>query len=138
MANRTFDANTEILDVDGSAISASGSTTPVAIQGFLGDESYIGVVNIVSNAGTVDASNYFTLGLEVSSDDTNYYPVGNVVSTWNITDSTAQTGTLEIAFTGNQATEAAQGTAPTKMAVVAVKTGTTQTSVTAGAYIGRS
>ena len=138
MGNRTFDANTELADVDGVTITASGSETAVALTGLIGDESYVGVINIISNGGTPAATDYFTLGLEVSSDDTNYYPVGDAISTWNILDSTAQTGVFEVAFTGNQALNAAQGQPVTSIAVVAVKTSTAQTNVVAGAYIGKS
>lgn len=135
---RTFDSENEVLDIDGATISATGDQTAVTINGFIGDESYVGVVNIISNGGTPAATDYMTLGLEMSSDGTNYYPVGNVVSSWDVTDSTAQTGLFEIGFTGNQAIEAAGGSNPTHARITAVKAGTAQTNIVAGCYLAKS
>jgi len=135
---RTFDAGLEVLDIDGVTISASGDQTAATVSGLIGDGSYVAVINVISNGGTPAATDYFTLGLEVSSNGSNYYPVGNVISTWDVTAAAAQTGNFEIAFTGNQAIEAAGGSAPTDARITAVKVGTAQTNVVAGCYIGKA
>lgn len=137
--SKTFDASMEVLDIDGVSITATGAQTAANIEDvLLGDMSYVAVVNIISNTGTVDGSNSFTLGLEVSSDATNYYAVGNVISTYDVTAAAAQTGLFEIGFTGNQAVEAAGGSTPTHARITAVKTGTTQTAVSAGCFIAKA
>ena len=137
--SRTFDANLEVLDVDGVSITATGAQTAATVESLIGDAGYVAVLQIISNTGTVDGSNYFTLGLEVSSDGTNYYAVGNTIDTWDAALATpaAQTGNFEIAFTGNQVIEAAAGLAPTHARITATKTGTTQTAVSAGCYIAK-
>lgn len=128
----------EVLDVDGVSITATGAQTAATVEGLIGDAGYVAVVQIISNTGTVDGSNYFTLGLEVSSDGTNYYAVGNVIDTYDAAATAINTGNFEIAFTGNQAVEAAAGSTPTHARITATKTGTTQTAVSAGCYIGKS
>jgi len=136
--SRTFDASLEVLDVDGVTISATGNQTAATVEGLIGDAAYVAVVNIISNGGTPAATDYFTLGLEVSSDGTNYYALGNVVSTWDVTAAAAQTGNFEVGFVGSQAIEAAGGSAPTHARIAATKTGTAQTNVVAGCYIAKA
>jgi len=136
--SRTFDSLLEVLDIDGVTITASGDQTAATISGLLGDNSFVAVFNIISNAGTPADSDYFTLGLEVSSDGTNYYPVGEVQSSWDITGAAAQTGLFEVAFTGNQAVEAAGGSTPTHVRVTAVKVSTAQTNIVAGCYLAKA
>lgn len=136
--NKTFDASNEILDIDGVSISATGAQTAVTVSGLNGDQSYVAVVIIQSNTGTVDGSNYFTLGLEVSSDGTNYYAVGNVIATYDAAAAAVNTGKFEIGFTGNQAVEAAAGSTPTHARITATKVGTTQTAVSAGCFLAKA
>ena len=132
--SRNFDAENEILA--STAITATGNQTAATVEGLIGDAGYVGVIYITSNAGTVDGSNYFTLGFEVSSDGTNYYSVGNSIDTYDAVATAENSGNFEVGFTGNQLVEAAGGT-PTHMRIVATKTGTTQTGVTTGAYIAK-
>lgn len=136
--SRTFDSLLEVLDIDGVTITATGNQTAASVSGLIGDSSYVAVFNIISNAGTPAATDYFALQLQVSSDGTNYYAVGNPVSTWDITAAAAQTGKFEVAFTGNQAVEAAGGSAPTNARIAATKTGTAQTNVVAGCYLAKA
>ena len=128
MAQRTYDANTEIVDIDGVAITATASSTGVNIDGTaIGDKAYLALFNVSAATGTIDGSNYFTLQLEVSDAvGGTYVAVGGPV----LVDST---GVFEVAI---HSEEIAKATASADFyRVTATKTGTTATGITYGCHL---
>jgi len=128
MAQRTYDANTEIVDIDGVSVSATTSSTGVNINGTnVGDMTYLALFNVSVASGTIDASNYFTLQLEVSDAvGGTYVAVGGPVTV-------TSTGVFEVAVHSEEIEKAI--TSADYFRVTATKTGTTATDITYGCHL---
>lgn len=128
MAQRTYDANTEIVDIDGVTPTATTSTTGVNIDGVaIGDKTYLALLNVSAAAGTIDGSNYWTLALQVSDAvGGTYVTVGNVITV-------LATGVYEIAVHSEQINNAVANA--DFFRVTATLVGTTATSVTYGCHL---
>jgi len=131
MAQRTFDANTEVVDIDGVTPTATTSTTGVNINGLaVGDKTYLAIFNVSAIAGTVDGSNYWKLQLECSDAlGGTYAVVGDVLSI-------TAAGVYEIAFHSEQLNNVTA--AADYFRVTATLVGTTATSVTYGCQIAEA
>ena len=128
MANRTFDAGSEIVDIDGVAIAATTSSTGVNIDGTaIGDKTYLALFNVSVAGGTIDGSNYFKLQLEVSATlGGSYVAVGGPVTVTG-------TGVFEAAM---HSEEIAKATAAADFfRVTATKVGSTATGITYGCHL---
>ncbi len=127
MSNKTFDSLGLIADTE--VIGATATCTPVEIKGLnLGSAAYHVKVNTTASTGTVDGSNYYSIGV-FTSDLTGgtYTQIGQTV------DLPATAGTYEFGFTSEQIEAYITGADFFK--VTATKTGTTATAVTYTAFI---
>ena len=128
MSNKTFDLLGLIAEDEAVTTTASG--TGVNIVGLnIGDASYVAVINIGSFVGTVDGSNNYTFGLEVSDlIGGTYVPVGDVVES-------VEAEQVQIGFTAAQIERLITGAAFFR--VTATKIGTTATGVTYTAFVSK-
>ena len=128
MANRIYDADTELVDIDGVSVSATTSSTGVNIEGTtVGDKAYLALLNVSVATGTFDGANNFTLQLEVSDAiGGTYVAVGGVVTV-------LATGVYEVAIHSEEINLA---TADADFfRVTATKVGTTATDITYGCHL---
>jgi hypothetical protein len=128
MGNKTFDSLGLIVEAE--AVTTTASCTGANIDGLaLGSASYVAVINTSAFAGTVDALNNYTFGLEVSDAvGGTYVPVGDVVE--SLAAEQAQIG-----FTSEQIERLVPGA--DFFRITATKVGTTATGVTYTAFISK-
>lgn len=128
MANKTFD---ELgLIAEDEAVTTTASCTGVNIEGVIGEDQFVAIINTGDVTGTVDGSNYYSLQLEASDAiGGTYVKVGNAV----VAPATA--GQAEVGFTANQV----QGLVAdaNHFRVTATKVGTTATAVTYTAFVSK-
>ena len=129
MSNKTFDALGLITEDE--AVTVTATCTPKEIVGLnIGTAQYVAVVNYGVSTGTVDASNYYTLQLNVSDlTGGTYSPVGDTVKV------PATAGQAQIGFTSEQIERLITGAS--FFEVIATKVGTTATALTYTAFISK-
>ena len=129
MANLTFDALG--LIVEDEVVSVTASCTGANIVGLnIGSASYVAVLNNSAVTGTVDASNYYTLQVEVSDAVAGtYVAIGEAVTL------PATAGQSQIGFTSEQLERLTTGA--DFFRVTATKVGTTATAVTYTAFVSK-
>lgn len=128
MGRKTFDLLGLIAEAE--AVTATASCTGAEIAGLnLGSASYLAEITTSAFAGTVDASNNYTFGLEVSD-----AVGGTYVAVGDVAESVAAE-TIQIGFTAEQIERLVPGAAFFR--VTATKVGTTATGVTYTALISK-
>jgi len=126
MSKKTFDALGLITEDE--AVTTTASCTAVQIDGLnVGSAAYHAVIATGAFVGTVDASNNYTFGLEVSDALAGtYVPVGDVAESLEAEE-------IEIGFTSEQIERLVPGA--NFFRVTATRVGTTATGVTYTASI---
>lgn len=129
MANKTFDLLGLIAEDEVVSVTASCTGANIVGQN-LGSASYVVVLNTSVTTGTVDASNYYTLQVEVSD-----AVAGTYVALGEVTTLPATAGQYQIGFTSEQLNRL---TADADFfRVTATKVGTTATAVTYTAFVSK-
>ena len=128
MGRKTLDALG--LIVEDEAVTATATCTGFQIVGLnIGSASYVAEIVTKDFVGTVDASNNYTFGLQVSDAvGGTYVPVGDVVES-------LEAETAQIGFTSEQIERLVPGA--NFFRVTATKVGSTATGVTYTALISK-
>ena len=138
MANGTFNraVDAELKFMASAALTPGGAgatadATGVAISsiGVGGDENIDIIYNVSAAAGTIDGSNYITVEMQASDDDSTYYPVLETRA------KVTETGTILASANTREIYEAIADA--THFRVTATQTGTTATAVTLEAYFSK-
>lgn len=126
--NKTFDSLG--LIVEGQAVTTTASTTGANINGLaLGGASYVAVINASALAGTFDASNNYTVAVQVSDAiGGTYVTVGNVATI-------LEAGQHQVGFTSEQLESLVSGADYFRLTVT--KVGTTATGVTVTGFVSK-
>lgn len=112
------------------SVTTTASCTGVNIEGMIGEDQFIAVVDTGATTGTVDGSNYYSLQLEASDAiGGTYVAIGNPVL------AEAAATRKEVGFTANQLEDAVPGA--NHFRVTATKVGTTATAVAYTAQISK-
>jgi len=107
---------------------ATADATGVNITSVSGGDENIDVVyNVSAAAGTIDATNYITVELQCSADDSTYYAVQGT------TAKVTETGTIVGSFNSRELADLVADA--DYFRVTATQTGTTATAVTLEAYL---
>ncbi|MEM9947799.1 MAG: hypothetical protein AAF810_17315 [Cyanobacteria bacterium P01_D01_bin.36] len=122
-----FDVELELRDYDATAASATASETGKAFEVRAIDTAKV-VVHHAAIGGTVDESNYWSVGIEVSD-----LVGGTYTEIANSGPLPATAGQVEVPISGQQASVLDSDSAFIR--VTATKTGTTAGNLTYGAYI---
>lgn len=129
--NRAVDSELQL--VASTAYTATTTSTAVNILGIgAGDQDLGLMLNITANAGTHDASNYFSVQLEAGeTSGGTYYVVDSLL----VKSNEVGTGAILTAFNTRQVAEAVGSLNAAYFRIVVTKVGTTATGSTLSAYI---
>ena len=112
---------------DGDTANATG--VAVSSIGIGGDENIDILYAVSAAAGTIDASNYITVEMQASDDDSTYVPVLETRA------KVTEVGTILVAVNTREIYEAVADA--THFRVTATQAGTTATAVTLAAYFSK-